>query len=129
MRTLWSLIPLGLLTLLPFVDGCHRHHSHASENVVVVYSSVDEEVAKPLVEQFEKETGIQVKLVTDTEKAKCSGLLNRLIEEGDRPQCDVFLSEDPVRAAVLKKKGISTPYESPAASGLLKEFSDPDSNT
>jgi len=39
-------------------------------------------------------------------------------EERDRPQCDVFLSEDPVRSAVLKKKGLSAPYQSPAAKGL-----------
>jgi len=66
-----------------------------------------------------------VKLISDTEKAKSSGLLNRLLEEGDRPQCDVFLSEDPVRSAVLKKRGLSAPYQSPAAQGLRPEFSDP----
>ncbi len=76
--------------------------------------------------QFERETGIVVKLISDTEKAKSSGLLNRLLEEGGRPQCDVFLSEDPVRSAVLKKRGLSTPYQSPAAQGLPPEFSDPD---
>src|SRR5580692_10810150 len=102
MRILISAMPLGIMALLPFVGGCNSDDN--SSNVVVVYSSVDEEVAKPLAEQFEKETGIQVKLVSDTEKAKSSGLLNRLIEEAPRPQCDVFLSEDPVRAAILKKK-------------------------
>ena len=59
-------------------------------------------------------------VVSDTEKAKSSGLLNRLIEEKDRPQCDVFLSEDPVRSAVLKKKEISEAYQSPAATGLRR---------
>ncbi len=127
MRTLYSLLLVGVLALVPFVSGCSdSDHPSDSDNVVVVYSSVDEEFARPLADQFEKETGIEVKLVSDTEKAKSSGLLNRLLEERERPQCDVFLSEDPVRSAVLKKKGLSTPYQSPAAKGLRPEFSDPD---
>ena len=124
MRTLYSLGLVGTLALLPFVSGCSASDNQ-SENVVV-YSSVDEEFARPLAEQFEKATGIEVKLISDTEKAKSSGLLNRLLEERERPQCDVFLSEDPVRAAVLKKKGLSAPYQSPAAEGLRPEYSDPD---
>ena len=91
-----------------------------------MYASVDKEFVEPLAKQFEKETGLEVLLVSDTEKAKSSGLLNRLIEEKDRPQCDVFLSEDPVRSAVLKRKGISAPYQSPSAKGLLPEYSDPE---
>jgi iron(III) transport system substrate-binding protein len=116
------LLPLGVLALLSCLGGC----GSADGPVVVVYSSVDREFAEPLAQQFEHETGITVKLVTDTEKAKSSGLLNRLLEEKDRPQCDVFLSEDPLRAAVLKKRGVSTPYQSPAAKGLLADHSDPD---
>src|SRR5271155_4641465 len=125
MRDFHARMLFGALALLPFSSGCGAGDEQ-SDNVVVVYSSVDEEFARPLAEQFEKETGIEVKLVSDTEKAKSSGLLNRLLEERQRPQCDVFLSEDPVRAAVLKKKGLSEPYQSPAATGLRPEFSDPD---
>ena len=125
MRTYHAWMLVGI-ALLPMMNGCSGDDENQSENVVVVYSSVDEEFARPLAEQFEKETGIEVKLVSDTEKAKSSGLLNRLLEEKERPQCDVFLSEDPVRSAVLKKKGLSAPYQSPAAKGLRPEFSDPD---
>jgi iron(III) transport system substrate-binding protein len=125
MRTLYSSMLVGILALLPFASGCSAS-ANPSQNVVVVYSSVDEEFSRPLADQFEKETGIEVQLVSDTEKAKSSGLLNRLLEERQRPQCDVFLSEDPVRAAVLKKKGLSAPYQSPSATGLPPEYSDPD---
>jgi iron(III) transport system substrate-binding protein len=114
----------GILLLLPLVGGCSSG-SHPSKKVVV-YASVDKEFAEPLAKQFQQETGIEVMLVSDTEKAKSSGLLNRLIEEKERPQCDVFLSEDPVRAALLKKKGISVPYQSSATKGLPPEYSDPD---
>src|SRR6516225_885892 len=93
---------------------------------VVVYTSVDDEFARPIAENFQKETGIQVNVVPDTEETKSTGLLNRLIMEKDRPQADVFWSGDPVRAAILKAKGVSAPYRSPQAEGLAPQFSDPE---
>ena len=93
---------------------------------VVVYSSVDEVFARPIAEKFEQDTGVKVRLVPDTEETKSTGLLNRLIAEKKRPQADVFWSGDPVRAAILKSKGISIPYQSPQAEGLPKQFSDPE---
>lgn len=91
---------------------------------VVVYSSVDEVFARPIAEQFEAATGIRVSLVPDTEETKSTGLLNRLIAEQSRPQADVFWSGDPVRAAILKRRGISAPYRSPQAAGLPARYSD-----
>ncbi len=93
---------------------------------VVVYTSVDDVFARPIAERFEQETDIKVRLVPDTEETKSTGLLNRLIAEKNRPQADVFWSGDPVRAAILKAKGVSTIYRSPQAEGLPKRFSDPD---
>lgn len=124
MKSVHWLMSFSLVAILPFASGCGLSSKPAP--TVVVYSSVDEEVARPLADQFTKETGIVVQLVSDTEKAKASGLLNRLLEEATRPQCDVFFSEDPVRAAVLARRGISEPYQSPAAKGLRPEFSDPE---
>lgn len=92
---------------------------------VVVYTSVDDIFARPIADKFESEKGIQVKLVPDTEETKSTGLLNRLIAERDRPRADVFWSGDPVRAAILKTKGISAPYHSKEAAGLPKLFRDP----
>ncbi len=93
---------------------------------VVVYTSVDEVFARPIAERFERETGINVRLVPDTEETKSTGLLNRLIAEKKRPRADVFWSGDPIRAAILKAKGVSAPYRSPQAEGLPKRFSDPE---
>ena len=100
------------------------HQTPSAE--VVVYTSVDDVFARPIAERFEQETGIKVRLVPDTEETKSTGLLNRLIAEKNRPQADVFWSGDPVRAAILKTKGVSVPYRSPLAEGLPKRFSDPD---
>lgn len=93
---------------------------------VVVYSSVDEVFSRPVAEAFEKKFGIRVLFVPDTEETKSTGLVNRLLIEKESPHCDVFWSGDPMRAEVLKSKGVTTPYRSPAAAGLPKEFSDPE---
>src|SRR5437763_14447949 len=98
----------------------------AASGEVVVYSSVDDIFARPICEQFQKETGITTKLVPDTEETKSTGLLNRLIAEKGRPRADVFWSGDPVRPAVLKAKDVSAPYHSPASQGLPKRYSDPE---
>jgi iron(III) transport system substrate-binding protein len=111
---------LLLLALLLASNACQK------TDAVVVYSSVDDVFARPVAEQFQRETGIVVRLVPDTEETKSAGLLNRLIAEKGRPQADVFWSGDPVRAAILKEKGISAPYRSPEAVGLPPELSDPD---
>jgi len=45
--------------------------------------------------------------------------MNRLIAEQARPQADVSWSGDPVRAAILKAKGVTAEYRSRAAEGLI----------
>lgn len=114
------------LAALAIVIGWSLFGRGRSAPVVVVYTSVDDVFARPVAERFEKETGIQVQLVPDTEETKGTGLVNRLIAEKKRPRADVFWSGDPVRAAILKAKGVSAPYRSPFADGLPKRFSDPD---
>jgi len=121
---------LILYLVAPFVAagilGCSESKPSSGSGKVVVYSSVDEVFAEPICKQFEEETGITVELVPDTEETKSTGLLNRLIAEKDRPRADVFWSGDPVRAAILKSKGVSAPYQSPAGEELPMEFSDAD---
>lgn len=97
-----------------------------NSNEVVVYTSVDQIFSEPVLEVFEKETGIKVKAVYDTEETKSTGVLNRLIAEKDNPQCDVFWSGDPVRTIVLKNKGITAPYHPSVANDIDPIFKDPE---
>jgi iron(III) transport system substrate-binding protein len=85
---------------------------------IVVYTSVDQVFSEPVFRAFEKETGIRTRAVFDTEETKSTGVLNRLIAEGVRPQADVFWSGDPVRPFLLVKRGFVQPYVSPNATGL-----------
>jgi iron(III) transport system substrate-binding protein len=85
---------------------------------VVVYTSVDQVFSEPVFRAFERETGIRVRAVFDTEETKSTGVLNRLIAEAGNPQADVFWSGDPVRPFLLVKRGLAAPYVSPQAAGL-----------
>jgi iron(III) transport system substrate-binding protein len=102
--------------------GCGRR----DQEEVVVYTSVDQVFAEPILNDFERETGIKVKAVFDTEETKSTGVLNRLIAEANNPQCDVFWSGDPVRANVLKQRGISQPFSPKAAQTIPPHFIDND---
>lgn len=106
-------IGLALVLLLASLLSCSKR-----KNEVVVYTSVDQVFSEPVFRAFERETGIKVRAVFDTEETKSTGVLNRLIAEADNPQADVFWSGDPVRPFLLVKRGIVEPYVSPAASGL-----------
>ena len=94
--------------------------------VVVVYVSEDQAFSEPILRDFEKETGITVKAVYDTEEAKSTGVMNRLIAEKDNARADVYWANEPIRAEVLKQKGISVPYVSPNAKGIPAVFKDPE---
>ena len=89
---------------------------------VVVYTSVDQPFSEPVFEAFEQATGVKTRAVFDTEETKSTGVLNRLIAEGEHPQADVFWSGDPVRPFSLMKRGLVQPYVSPEADGIPEGF-------
>lgn len=110
---------LFVSTLVFLVSGCKSNQSE-----VVVYVTVDQVYAEPVLRDFEKKTGIRVKEIFDTEETKSTGILNRLIAEKDNPKCDVFWSGDPVRAEVLKGKNILAAYASENARDIPETFKD-----
>ncbi len=116
-------IPLVLILLLAVVVNSCRS---ASSNTVVVYVSEDQVFSEPILRDFERETGITVKSVFDTEESKSTGVTNRLIAEKNNPQADVYWANEPVRADALKQRGVSTPYLSASAEGIADQFKDPD---
>ena len=94
--------------------------------VVVVYVSEDQVFSEPILKDFQKETGIEIRAVYDTEETKSTGSMNRLIAEKANPQADVYWSNEPIRAEVLKQKGILAPYRSAQAEGIPEVFKDPE---
>ncbi len=93
---------------------------------VIVYTSEDKIFSEPVLQQFEKKTGIKVRAIYDTEETKSTGVVNRLIAEKDNPQADVFWSGDPVRPVLLKIKGVTMPYITSAATDIPGIYKDAD---
>lgn len=95
-----------------------------AEPPVVVYVSEDQVFSEPILKDFERETGIRVKAVYDTEETKGTGVMNRLLAEKNNPQADVYWANEPIRAEVLKRRGVSAPYRSPNGEGIPTTFKD-----
>jgi iron(III) transport system substrate-binding protein len=100
------------LLLLAWLAGC------SPKPEVVVYTSVDQVFSEPVFDAFEAASGVTVRAVFDTEEAKSTGVLNRLLAEADAPQADVFWSGDPIRPFLLAQRGLLEAYASPEAAGI-----------
>lgn len=120
MKKLIALSTIFLVLIL--LIGCTRE----ATKEVVVYTSVDQVFSEPILDDFEKKTGIKVKAVYDVEASKTVGLVNRLIAEKGRPKCDVFWNNEIVRTIVLKEKEVLIPYVSPSAEDIPSQFRDKD---
>lgn len=103
------------------VAGCSD-----SDTAVTLYTSVDDPIARPIVQEFEKQTGIKVTLVTDAEASKTVGLAERLRAEKSNPQCDVWWGNEPFHTINLANEGVLEQYESDAADDLPARFKDPE---
>ena len=75
-------------------------------NHVVIYAAQDQVYAEPILREFEKETGIKVNPVYDSEAVKTVAIVNRLIAERDHPQCDVFWGNEEMRTRQLAALGV-----------------------
>ena len=93
-RTTTIFVCLMMLVVGLIITGCSQRGS----KVVVIYCSVDQMHAEPILKEFEKRTRIRVKAVYDSEAVKSVGLVNRLRAEAKNPQADVFWNNEPVRS-------------------------------
>ena len=119
----WLALAVAAAAVLPFV--LWRFLSGPESPTVVVYVSHDQVFSEPVIKDFERDTGVKVRAIYDTEETKSTGAMNRLIAEKSNPQADVYWANEPVRAEVLRQRGIAAPYVSPNAHGIPSNFKDP----
>jgi iron(III) transport system substrate-binding protein len=112
---------LRLLMLVPGLLVAVPRPAPAAEEVVV-YSSVDEENAKKLLDAFTKATGIQVRFTF----LSSGPAVARLEAEKGNPRADVWFGAPSENHVVAKDKGLSQPYLSPNAKDLAPHFRDKD---
>ncbi|MBN1362320.1 MAG: extracellular solute-binding protein [Sedimentisphaerales bacterium] len=97
----------------------------SGQREVVLYCSVDQEVAEPIVARFEQESGIKVLARYDTEASKTVGLVQRIRSEASAPVADVFWSSEVFHTIRLAQEGLLAPYRGPAGDNWPAAFADP----
>jgi iron(III) transport system substrate-binding protein len=105
------------------LTSCKKQDS-AKQNEVVLYCSVDQEFAEPIVKQFEEQTGVKVLARFDTEASKTVGLVQKLRSEASKPVADVFWSGEIFYTIRLAKEGLLAPYENEQTKGWPEIFKD-----
>jgi len=115
------LLALALVMSLVLLPACAPR-----DKTVTVYTSVDRNFSELVFQDFEKKTGIKVIAGYDTEASKTTGLVNKLIEEANNPQADVFWNGEFSQTILLKEKGILMPHDSPAATDIPAKYRDPE---
>ena len=91
---------------------------------LVVYCTHDLVYAEPVLEEFTRQTGIEVTIVGDTEATKSLGLIERLLREGDQSPCDLFWNNEVLGTIRLQQEGLLAPYTGPASQRIPERFKD-----
>jgi len=112
---------LLIIAALP-VAGCWSDRN----GEVVVYVALDREFSEPVLNDFTKATGIRVLPKYDDESTKTVGLTSILIQEANRPRCDLFWNNEILNTLRLEQKGLLAAYRSPAATVYPEIYRSPD---
>lgn len=122
---------LGAIAALPF-GACERGDARqpadgaASERgSVVVYVSVDDAVARPILKDFESRTGISVRALTDTEATKTTGLVQRLRSEKLDARADLFWSGEVFQTIAMASENVLAPLPPDLLRGRPADSCDP----
>lgn len=117
----WACL-LFLVCSLGLLASCDSKKSDSK--TIVLYTSIDEPVFRPIIKEFEKETGYTVFVRTDTEANKTVGLVERLISEKNTPQADVWWGNEPINTIKLAESGVLAEYNSPSHANIPQVFQD-----
>jgi iron(III) transport system substrate-binding protein len=113
--------PRTLLSAFCLLSSLLAPPALASEEVNI-YSARKEDLIKPLLDDFSKQTGIAVNLVTGKEEA----LLQRLQSEGANTPADLLLTSDAGRLAAAQQAGVLQVVKSEAlAARIPASYRDP----
>jgi len=115
----------GIVLALILVVVCVSCRRKPERPQVVLYCSVDQGVAEPIIAAFERQTGIKVLARYDTEASKTVGLVQRIRAEASAPAADVFWSSEVFHTIRLAREGLLTPYDASGTDDWPAPFSDP----
>ena len=101
-----SLLGIALIGIVGSVLMTNVLTFSSSMPSVVIYAAQDQVYAEPILKDFEKQTGIKVRAVYDSEATKTVAIANRLLAERDHPQCDVYWGNEELRTRQLVSRNI-----------------------
>ena len=117
------LASLLMICVLLFAGLSCKDRSGRQE--VVLYCSVDQEIAEPVIAAFEKQAGIKVLARYDTEASKTVGLVQRIRAEAGSPTADVFWSSEVFHTIRLAREGLLVAYRSESTKNWPAGLADP----
>jgi iron(III) transport system substrate-binding protein len=88
---------------------------------ITVYSGQHEQTMGKLVADFQRRTGIDVKLRSNDE----ASLANQILREGSASPADVFVAENPPALTVLEQKGLFAPVDRATLRAVPSRFNAP----
>ena len=101
-------LTLAMLLTALWLAGC-AVQTPRTEGELVIYSARNENFVQPLLTSFGQTTGIKVRLLTGNES-----LVNKIIEEQNNVQADIFFSNDAGALEFLRLQGALQPNSSTA---------------
>jgi len=110
-------LPLRIRWMLPALMIAIAAGCAGPRERVIVYSAQDPEFADELFRTFSERTGIATDAKYDTEANKSVSLYAELVNEKDRPRCDLWWNNEILGTIRLDRLGLLEPYASPAAEG------------
>ena len=103
---LWQLSWIFLILVAGLGLLIHASFKAKPGRNVIAYCAQDQVYAEAIFRDFQKETGVRVRAIYDSEAVKTVGIVNRLLAERSHPQCDVFWGNEEMRARQLAAQGI-----------------------
>ena len=97
-----SKVPLTLLALVVALAAASASTARAQTTSLTIYSGRDEALVKPIMDRFERETGIDLQV----RYASSTSLATALVEEGSDSPADVFWATEPGTLGLVGARGL-----------------------
>lgn len=84
---------------------------------LVVYSSRNETFMEPLMDKFQEETGVEVKLLSGKDE-----IINKIKEEGENAHADILISNDVGALEHLRENGFLQGYDAEGVESIEEKY-------